>query len=65
MYEQNIQLIRDLISRRESAYGILSFMEDTISSIRAELSPDTHLEAYAELASMADALEGLTNRLPG
>ncbi|MCB1169429.1 MAG: hypothetical protein KDK25_03800 [Leptospiraceae bacterium] len=63
MYEQNIKLIRDLISRRESAYGILSFMEDTISSIRADLSPDTQLDSYPELEKMADALEELSGKL--
>ncbi|MCB1137772.1 MAG: hypothetical protein KDK23_03410 [Leptospiraceae bacterium] len=63
MYEQNVKLIRDLISRRESTYGILSFIEDTISSIRADLSPDTTLDSYSELGKMADALEDLSAKL--
>ncbi|MBR31648.1 MAG: hypothetical protein CMN77_10040 [Spirochaetaceae bacterium] len=63
MYEQNFKLIRDLIQRQEPVYGILSFIEDTIGAIRADLGPDSTTESYKHLEEIATALEQISREL--
>ncbi|MBI38850.1 MAG: hypothetical protein CMF59_04565 [Leptospiraceae bacterium] len=63
MYEQNFKLIRDLIDRREPVYGILSFIEDTIGAIRADLGPESNVESYRHLEEIASALESISREL--
>tara|TARA_Y100001937_G_scaffold128452_3_gene204903 strand:- start:135809 stop:136054 length:246 start_codon:yes stop_codon:yes gene_type:complete len=63
MYEQNIQLIRELIQRQQPVYGILSFLEDTIGAIRSDITPDAKVASYEHLSEMVTALEALSKEL--
>jgi len=57
-YQGNLNVIRSMIDRQADAYGILSFLQETIDAIRTDFHRrEAPPDFYPAMAAVLDALE--------